>query len=266
MSARSHADAPRTHADDWLLLFLLVILWGSAFGLTEIALRGFSPIQVVTARLWIGALVLVVLMVMSAERIPRDSRTWTYLLAMSVLGNVLPFYLISWGQQAISSALTGILMAVMPLVVLVLAHFLVPGERLNGLDQAAGQYGFFAREDKKALKEAAKAPAPSGFGGFAGGKGATFRDLGADEDVAAEGVRNLGKDTLYRRGRVWIAANALDVDPERDKDRIRTVERFSEDYFRLVRDNTARENLILAQQQPGEELIVNLRGQAYRIR
>jgi len=132
VSARSHADAPRTHADDWLLLFLLVMLWGSAFGLTEIALRGFSPIQVVTARLWIGALVLVVLMVMSAERIPRDSRTWTYLLAMSVLGNVLPFYLISWGQQAISSALTGILMAVMPLVVLVLAHFLVPGERLNG--------------------------------------------------------------------------------------------------------------------------------------
>jgi Ca-activated chloride channel family protein len=140
------------------------------------------------------------------------------------------------------------------------------GERLSRLDQGAGQYGFFARENKKALKEAAKAPAPSGFGGFAGGKGATFRDLEADEDVAAEGVRNLGKDTLYRRGRLWIAANALDVDLERDKDRIRTVEQFSEDYFRLVRDNTARENLILAQQQPGEELIVKLRGQVYRIR
>ena len=65
---------------------------------------------------------------------------------------------------------------------------------------------------------------------------------------------------------MWIAANALDVDPERDQDRIGTVERFSEDYFRLVRDNTARENLILAQQQPGEELIVKLRGRVYRIR
>jgi len=142
VSAHSHAEAPAARAHDWLLLSLLVVLWGSAFGLTEIALRGFSPIQVVTVRLWIGALVLVVLMVMSAEPIPRDGRSWAYLLAMSVLGNVLPFFLISWGQQTISSALTGILMAVMPLVVLVLAHFLVPGERLNGPKVSGFLLGF----------------------------------------------------------------------------------------------------------------------------
>ncbi len=142
MSARSHAEAPAARAHDWLLLSLLVVLWGSAFGLTEIALRGFSPIQVVTVRLWIGALVLVVLMVMSAEPIPREGRSWAYLLAMSVLGNVLPFFLISWGQQTISSALTGILMAVMPLVVLVLAHFLVPGERLSGPKVSGFLLGF----------------------------------------------------------------------------------------------------------------------------
>ena len=44
---------------------------------------------------------------------------------------MLPFLLISWGQQTVPSGVAGILMAVMPLVVLVLAHFMLPGERLN---------------------------------------------------------------------------------------------------------------------------------------
>jgi Ca-activated chloride channel family protein len=76
----------------------------------------------------------------------------------------------------------------------------------------------------------------------------------------------VGKESIYRRGRLWIAANAADVDPERDEDKIVTIERFTEDYFKLIRDNTKSENLLLAQQQAGEELIVRLRGQTYRIR
>lgn len=50
---------------------------------------------------------------------------------MAVVGNLAPFYLIAWGQQEIDSGMAGVLMAVMPLVTMVLAHFFVPGERLN---------------------------------------------------------------------------------------------------------------------------------------
>jgi drug/metabolite transporter (DMT)-like permease len=131
VSVGVHAHVPRARPEDWLLLAILVVLWGSAFALTEIALQGFSPLQLVTGRLWIGAVFLLGLLALSRQRLPRDGRTWVYCLTMSVLGNVLPFFLISWGQQTIPSGLTGILMAIMPLVVLVLAHFLVPGERLN---------------------------------------------------------------------------------------------------------------------------------------
>lgn len=121
----------RPSAADWLLLFLLVVLWGSAFGLADIALDGFSPLQLVTGRLWIGAAFLMALVALRGQPIPREPRAWVAIIIMSVLGNALPFFLITWGQQRIPSGLTGILMAVMPLVVLVLAHFLVPGERLN---------------------------------------------------------------------------------------------------------------------------------------
>ena len=121
----------RPSAADWLLLLMLVVLWGSAFGLTDVALDGFSPMQLVTGRLWIGAAVLIIVVVAQGQAMPRRSTEWRAIVAMAVLGNALPFFLISWGQQRIPSGLTGILMAVMPLVVLVLAHFLVPGERLN---------------------------------------------------------------------------------------------------------------------------------------
>ena len=75
--------------EDWLLLLALVVLWGSAFGLTDLALAGFSPLQVVTGRLWIGALVLLVTMGPPRRWLPRDARSWRFLVAMSVFGNVL---------------------------------------------------------------------------------------------------------------------------------------------------------------------------------
>ena len=49
----------------------------------------------------------------------------------AVFGNALPYSLISWGQTFIDSGLAGILMAIMPLITLVLSHFVIPGERLT---------------------------------------------------------------------------------------------------------------------------------------
>jgi len=50
---------------------------------------------------------------------------------MAILGNALPFYLIAWGQKDVTSGVTGILMAIMPLIVLPLAHYFVPGEKMT---------------------------------------------------------------------------------------------------------------------------------------
>ena len=116
---------------DWLWLAILVALWGSAFALISVSLRDFTPLQVVTSRLWIGAAVMLVLMRGRRQGIPRDGRTWLFFLTMAILGNALPFFLIAWGQQAVTSGVTGILMAIMPLLVLLLAHFFVPGEKMT---------------------------------------------------------------------------------------------------------------------------------------
>jgi drug/metabolite transporter (DMT)-like permease len=132
----------RPDAQDWLLLLMLVILWGSAFAVAAVVLRQYTPGQLVVGRLWIGALVLCLLVAAAGRPWPRSGGLWGWYAAMAVIGNALPFYLISWGQQVVPSGLTGILMAVMPLAVLPLAHLFVPGERMTPTRIAGFMLGF----------------------------------------------------------------------------------------------------------------------------
>ena len=117
--------------EHWLLLFALVAMWGSSFLLTKIAVTAFSPTTIVAWRMVIGATVLVILLAAMRRAWPRGLRLWGFFLGMAIVGNCLPFWLISWGQGAIDSGLAGILMAIMPPTTLVLAHFFVAGERLT---------------------------------------------------------------------------------------------------------------------------------------
>ena len=56
---------------------------------------------------------------------------------MGIFSNALPFALLAWGQERVSSGFAGISMAVVPLLVLPLAHVFVPGEQMT-LRKAAG--------------------------------------------------------------------------------------------------------------------------------
>lgn len=117
---------------DWLLLLALTVMWGSAFAMTKAALDAMTPATLVLARLAIGAALLVVWWLIARRaRMPRGARLWVFFFLIAIIGNLVPFNLISWGQQYLDSGLAGLLMAVMPLFVLVIAHFTVPGERLT---------------------------------------------------------------------------------------------------------------------------------------
>jgi drug/metabolite transporter (DMT)-like permease len=126
----------------WLLLFALVAMWGSAFMFTGVAVRGFTPTALVTIRLVIAAMILTGLAMARGHGLPWTGRFWAFSVAMSLAGNCVPFWLISFGQQRIDSGLAGILMGIMPLTTMVLAHFFVRGERLNATKAAGFLVGF----------------------------------------------------------------------------------------------------------------------------
>ncbi len=116
---------------DWMLLLALVAMWGSSFMFNRIAVASLPPWTVVAGRIGIAALVLTIIVYAVGKRLPPLGRVWVPYAVIALIGNALPFYLITWGQLIVESALAGILMAVMPLATMVLAHFLVSGEHLT---------------------------------------------------------------------------------------------------------------------------------------
>jgi Ca-activated chloride channel family protein len=150
-------------------------------------------------------------------------------------------------------------------------------ESLEALNQESGQYGFAQRGYKQQLKLGQALPAGdrragidglvpvpmSGRGGQLGIGGGRGDAIETDDAVKKETVRSVGKYTAYLRGNILFASNATDVDPEKDKDRIIELKRFSDKYFELIKTTTLEENQLLALQEPDEEMIVRLQGKLY---
>ena len=127
---------------DWIALLVLTAFWGSSFAFTQIALASFPPAVLVFGRVTIAALVMFVFMRSAGVRLPRSAREWIPMAITAVFGNLLPFHLIAWAQQHIDSSTAAILMAINPLFVLTLAHFLLPGARLTVSRIAGFAVGF----------------------------------------------------------------------------------------------------------------------------
>jgi drug/metabolite transporter (DMT)-like permease len=127
---------------DWALLLALVAMWGSSFMFNKLGVATVPPLTLVAGRLAIGALTLLAVLYAKGVRLPPGGPVWIAYTVLGIVGNALPFFLITWGQQAIDSALAGILMAAMPLATLVLAHFFVHGERMTAGRAAGFVLGF----------------------------------------------------------------------------------------------------------------------------
>lgn len=121
---------------NWAFLLILGIIWGSSFMGAKIALTGFGPMTVAALRLIIGAFTLVGFAYIFRDGLPKwetatDRRIWLHILGMGLFTNAIPFTLLNWGQLRVSSGFAGISMAVVPLLVLPLAHFFVAGDRMT---------------------------------------------------------------------------------------------------------------------------------------
>lgn len=127
---------------EWALLAALVALWGSNFMFVKLGVATVPPATLVASRLVLGATVLLAVVRLRGYTFPPLGSAWAPYAGLALLGNCLPFWLITWGQQHIDSALAGILMAIMPLATLVMAHLWVAGERVSALRAAGFLLGF----------------------------------------------------------------------------------------------------------------------------
>lgn len=170
-------------------------------------------------------------------------------------------------------------------------------ENLRRLNVESGRGGVEQRFDKGSLRDAAlpatdakgyfdaakpqeRAEIAGRAGGFGGQSGApmgvpggalprlsnAIRDSETNEAKIAVSCQTIGAETLYKRGKIWVANSAANTDLVRDKEKIIEIVRFSDEYFALVAENSPEENAILAAQQERDELLVAFRGKTYYIK
>jgi drug/metabolite transporter (DMT)-like permease len=116
----------------WLWLILLASIWGASYMLIKIGLRDLSAPMIAWARIALAAGVLVPLAVAQRElgSVRGLAGPVTLIGAVQVAG---PFLLIALGEQEISSALAGILVATAPIFTAVLAIWVDHEERSEGV-------------------------------------------------------------------------------------------------------------------------------------
>lgn len=108
---------------DYVILFSLGALWGSSFGAIKIALNGVSPLTVMSVRILLAGAALLILTLIKKSDFPSGINNWNKIFWMALLGTLMPFFLVPWGQQQINSSLASILMAVNPFFAITLGHF-----------------------------------------------------------------------------------------------------------------------------------------------
>ncbi len=116
----------------WAAFATMSILWGIPYLFIKIAVDdGVPPGFIAWARVLMGATVLLAL-AWRARALGGLRSRWRWLVAYAVIEISIPFPLIAFGEQHVSSSTTAIAIATVPLIASLLALKFAPGESLTG--------------------------------------------------------------------------------------------------------------------------------------
>jgi drug/metabolite transporter (DMT)-like permease len=114
---------------------VVALIWGWSFLFVKVAVEGVPPTGVAWIRIALGAAVLLVYLLAIGGRLP-PRRLLGRVAVQGLLMSVLPFTLIAWGEERITSALASVLNATTPMFTAIAAAALL-GSRLRA-PQIAG--------------------------------------------------------------------------------------------------------------------------------
>jgi drug/metabolite transporter (DMT)-like permease len=121
----------------WMLFAAMCVIWGVPYLLIRVAVRDFSPGTLVFARTAIGGLVLLPF-ALAQGGFGAVLRRWRPLVAFTVIELAIPWLLLSDAERVLTSSLSGLLVAVVPLVGVVVARVAGTDDRGGGVLRYAG--------------------------------------------------------------------------------------------------------------------------------
>jgi drug/metabolite transporter (DMT)-like permease len=117
-------------------LLLLSFIWGWSFLFIKVAVEGLTPTTVAWGRISLGAVALYLILRHQGRCLETNPVFVRHFAVMALVASVVPFTLLAWGEQRITSALTAVLNASTPLFTALFAG-IAGQERLRPL-QALG--------------------------------------------------------------------------------------------------------------------------------
>jgi len=139
-------STPQITPLSWLMVAILGLTWGGTFMVTEVALAGgMPPFWLAASRIGFAAVLMGLIWTIMGRPLFSGPTSGTDKLNLVIIGGLssaVPFSLLAWGQQYVSSGFAGVSMAAVALIVLPLAHFTVPSEQMTPRKIAGFIIGF----------------------------------------------------------------------------------------------------------------------------
>ena len=114
----------------WLLFALMCVIWGIPYLLIRVAVRDLSPAVLVFARTG-GAALLLMPIATARREVGPALRRLAPVAAFALVEIAIPWVLLSSAEERITSSLSGLLIAAVPLVGALIARLTGAGERLG---------------------------------------------------------------------------------------------------------------------------------------
>jgi drug/metabolite transporter (DMT)-like permease len=115
----------------WALFVAMSVIWGVPYLLIKVAVDDFSPVVLVFLRCVVGAALLLPWTVARGGLGAVLRQHWRALLLFTVLEMTMPWLLLSWAEQSLSSSLAGLLVAGVPFVAALTARLAGDEDRLS---------------------------------------------------------------------------------------------------------------------------------------
>jgi drug/metabolite transporter (DMT)-like permease len=123
-----HTSAMPLPVAAWLVLCLI---WGSTWLFIKLGLADLPPVSFAGIRFVVASAVLWAIIAIRRTPLPKRVRAWGYLALTGFLAFSANYGLLFWGEQRTSSGLAAVLQATIPAFGLVVAHVLLPSDRMT---------------------------------------------------------------------------------------------------------------------------------------
>ena len=127
----------------WTAFVILGAIWSASFLWIKLALAEIGPITLVALRVLFGLMFAGGVVFLQRKAWPRSLDGWAPFLLLGLTSVAIPFFLITWGELSIDSAVASILNATVPLFTIVIAHLFLGDDKMT-LQRVIGLLvGFF---------------------------------------------------------------------------------------------------------------------------